>query len=223
MVKKLKFQDYPNISAPTQARLLKIRRSRKLNTMSTIADRFATSRVFCQAVNAAEKYVADDIPFLRYYFLKKQGTSTFLFQWLDKLERGGLTREQVLSIVHGTDYQHEDIEESKKPSSPKKRKYTARRAKTPTDDEESPTATPVTSPTRPSSKKRTVAHEEEEPVTPKAPPKKKRIAPPPPAKNPRPSKKENQVIDESDIDEEDDGSESSSSDDDQDDDDFQRR
>ena len=221
---KLKFQDFPNIKATRpDPRLLTIRRSEKLNDdMPTIAETIANSRAFNSAVATADKFGADDIPFLRYYFLQKQGTSTFLFQWLDKLERGGLTREQVLSVVHGADYQHEDHVEVKKPSSPKKRKYT-RRAKTPTDDDdETPAATPATSPTRPS-KKRVVDEEDEpEPVTPKAPSKKKTAAaPPPPAKKPRTSKKETQVIDESDLDEEDEEEESESSSSDEGDDEFE--
>jgi hypothetical protein len=165
--------------------------------MPSIADTFTSSRAFLQAINAADKFAPEDIPFLRCYFLNKQGTSSFLFQWLDKLERGGLTREQVLSVVYGADHKPEEHEQ---PTSPKKRKYT-RRAKTPTGDEDdTPDTTPETSPTRPRGKPRSA--EEDEPVTPKARPKKKTNAPPP-AKKPRGSKKETQVVSESDLDEED--------------------
>lgn len=177
--------------------------------MPSIADTFTSSRAFLQAINTADKFAPEDIPFLRCYFLNKQGTSSFLFQWLDKLERGGLTREQVLSVVYGADYKKP--EEHEQPTSPKKRKYT-RRAKTPTGDEdETPGTTPETSPTRPRGKRST---EENEPVTPKARPKKK-TAPPPPAKKPRGSKKETQVISESDLDEEDEDDDDQDEDDDE--------
>jgi len=163
--------------------------------MPTIADNFVGSRAFCQAVHNADKYSPSDIPYLRSYFVSKQGSSTFLFQWLDKLERGGLTRDQVLTVVHGMN----EEEHEKNPTSPKKRKYT-RRAKTPppTDDDQTPGVTPMASPNRPPKKR--VTEESPSPVTPKVS-RRKRTAPPrPPSKNPRTSKKETQVINDSDED-----------------------
>lgn len=159
--------------------------------MPTIIENFTHSSsfaAFASAISNATEYGSRDVPLLRAYFLEKQRTPSFLFEWLDKLERCGLTRDEVLTVVYGDQSSQQD---EKTTTPKKKRKYTRRLS----DEETTPGATPVASPSRPSNRA--------EPVTPKVPVKRKTTGSTPPAKPTRQSKKETQVIYDSD-DEEDD-------------------
>ncbi|AUT19022.1 hypothetical protein DSLPV1_051 [Dishui lake phycodnavirus 1] len=86
--------------------------------MTTISDSFANSRAFKKAVSDATKFSTDDFSFLRAYFESEKHNPSFEFKWLDKIGKGGLSREHVLSIIygHGADSSHEPP-----PSTPKKR------------------------------------------------------------------------------------------------------
>jgi len=164
--------------------------------MSTITENIINTRYFKKAVSEARKFSAQDLGLLRAYYLSAKNESSFLFQWLDRLEKGGLTREQVLSVIHGAD----DNAAKKTPASP--RKYQRKpRATTPT-----PEVSPATSPRRPPKRKQ----QEEQPKTPTVATVTRSAFTPPPKKI-RSSKHEIQVDDEPEDDD------SSSSDDDDED------
>ena len=162
--------------------------------MTTVSENFANSRAFKKAVADATKFSTDDFSFLRAYFESEKHNPSFEFKWLDKLSKGGLSRNHVLSIIYGGD------------SSPASTKRKPRA---------SPGASPVASPrkqrrTPPPKGAKPDPQPEPEPETPKvARTSTRSFAMTPPTKNLRRSKKETRDEELSDDEDESESSESS--------------
>lgn len=82
-----------------------------------------------EAVSSATKFTSEDVAVLQQYFRSAKTEKSFSFEWLDRLEKGGLTREEVLSVIHGEAAPiqfHFDVDET---TTPKKQKPPTRKTR----------------------------------------------------------------------------------------------
>lgn len=164
--------------------------------MTTVSENFANSRAFKKAIADATKFSTDDFSFLRAYFESEKHNPSFEFKWLDKISKGGLSRDHVLSIIYGGDSMSSPASKKRKPrASPAASPRKQRRTPPPKDAKPDPQPEP-------------------EPETPKvARTATRSLAMTPPTKNLRRSKKETTRDEElSDSDTESESSESSDED-----------